>query len=634
MTDTLRMTLLGPVVISQSEQEITGFRSRKALALFVYLACTQGSQQRESLADLLWGECSQQALSNLRTALVHLRDRVGDCLQSTQGHLTLNPQFSYWVDAIELQQQLGVLLTNRSRRLTPSVAEQVELALQLYKGDFLAGFHIQNAPYFEEWVLMERERLRRLVIEGYQCLVAFYKTHGEYKAGLRSVDRWLALDRLDEIGHSQRIYLLAADGQRSAALAHYETCRRILKDELGVAPAEQTRLLYEQIRIGYFTPQEGHMASTGPSVHADAPVPPAQRFNNLPTAVTQFIGRRSELKNIADCLAHPGCRLLTITGLHGMGKTALMLQAAVAEADAFTDGVCYVPMSDTVEGGDIARVIADVLKIPVFGKASPQEQVIDYLRQKHLLLLLDNLEYVRTDTAFVTALLQHAPSVKVLGTSVVPLNHRVEWLLPLHGLPVPDSSTIAHVSLPLPRAPAACDLNDTDSSPQIVAEAHDALHLFILRARQAQPDFQITMADLRAITQICRLVDGMPLAIEMATEWVSSLSCPELATELERDPTMLTSVRHDIPPRQHSLEAIIIQEWQGLTRSELQVVQNFETFGHGVTREVIQQVTGANLSTLAALVQKSFLRRTAAGRYEMSELLGRYMCRYVSEPHI
>ncbi|MBV9792052.1 MAG: bacterial transcriptional activator domain-containing protein, partial [Chloroflexi bacterium] len=256
MNDPLRMSLLGPVVVTQAQQEVTGFRSRKALALLIYLACTNGSQRREALADLLWGDCSQQqALSNLRTALVHLRDRVGDCLHSSHGHLALNPQLPCWVDAVELQRQLATLLV-QSTPLTHTTAEQLEQALHLYQGDFLAGFQLQNAPYFEEWALVEGERLRRMVIEGYQRLVAWYLTQGEYKAGLRSVDRWLALDRLDEVGHMQRICLLVADNQRAAALAQYETCRRILQDELGVAPAEQTVLLQEQIRAGQWAPQQ------------------------------------------------------------------------------------------------------------------------------------------------------------------------------------------------------------------------------------------------------------------------------------------------------------------------------------------------------------------------------------------
>lgn len=626
MNDLLRMSLLGPVVITRSQQKVTGFRSRKALALLIYLACTNGSQRREALADLLWGDCSQQqALSNLRTALVHLRDRVGDCLHSSQGHLALNPQQPCWVDAVELQRQLTTLLM-QSAPLSSTTAEQLEQTLHLYQGDFLAGFQLQNAPYFEEWALVEGERLRRMVIEGYQRLAGWYLACGEYKAGLRSVDRWLTLDRLDEVGHMQRISLLAADGQRAAALAQYETCRRILQDELGVEPAEQTLLLQEQIRGGHWPGQPG-MSRITAAPQACFPTSPC---NNLPTALTLFIGRQGELANIADCLANPGCRLLTITGMRGMGKTALALQAAAGAAGQFADGICYVPIPDTLERGQIARVIAEALKLPASGDGDRQEYLFEYLRHKQLLLLLDNLEHLAADTGFVTALLQHAPAVKVLGTSLEPLNQRAEWLVPLHGLPLPDSAIVSELDL----AALVQVLADNQVLPPRRDEplqATDALHLFVTRARQAQPRFQAASADIPAILQICRLVDGMPLAIEMAAEWVGSLSCSEIAEELEHNPIILASSRHDVPPRQQSLETIFAQTWRLLSPHEIEVLQCFESFNSRTSREILQQMTGATLPILTALVQKSFLWRTSSGCYQMSELLRRYVARYAHE---
>lgn len=625
MNDLLRMSLLGSVVVTQAQQEVAGFRSRKALALLIYLACTNGSQRREALADLLWADCSQQqALSNLRTALVHLRDRVGDCLHSSHGYLALNPQRLCWVDAVELQRQLDELLA-QSAPLSGSAAEQLEQTLQLYQGDFLAGFQIQNAPYFEEWALVEGERLRRMVIEGYQRLVACYLARGEYKAGLRSVDRWLALDRLDEIGHSQRICLLAADGQRAAALAQYETCRRILHDELGVAPAEQTTRLHEQIRAGRWTPPQ---RSAGRSIALPHTEAVAQSFNNLPTALTRFVGRQVELANIAECLANPGCRLLTITGLRGMGKTALAVQAAAAGAAQFADGVCYVPIPDDLEHGQIAQVIAQALKLPVAG-ADLHARVFEYVRHKQLLLLLDNLEHLAADAGFVTALLQHAPAVKVLGTSLEPLHQRAEWLVPLHGLPVPDpAATLMHLPALVELLAGDQALADCLLEP---LQATDALHLFVIRARQVQPRFQAAAADIPAMLQICRLVDGMPLAIEMAAEWVGSLSCSEIAEELEHNPIILASSRHDVPVRQQSLETIFAHTWRLLSPDEIEVLQHFDSYNNRTAREILQQMTGATLPVLAALVQKSFLWRTSSGCYQMSELLRRYVARCASE---
>lgn len=627
MNDVLQMSLLGPVVIHQSDQEVKGFRSRKASALLIYLACTQRPQRRETLADLLWGDCApQQAQSNLRTTLVHLRDRLGDCLQSTEGQLSISPRHPCRVDTLELQRQLVRLLPNQRTLLTQPTAEQLEEALHLYQGDFLAGFHVQNAPYFEEWVLLEGERLRRMVIEGYQRLVGFYLAQGEYKSGLRSVDRWLALDRLDEIGHSQRMHLLAADGQRGAALAQYETCRRILQDDLGVEPVEQTILLYESIRTGQFEHQISAQTRIALAAPSPAAPPATPRYmNTLPTALTRFIGRKAELANIAENLAHPGCRLLTITGLSGMGKTALALQAAAATASQFSDGVCYVPIADSLVKGDVTRVILDALGLPLSEHTCLEDQLFNYVRQKQMLLLLDNLEYLGADATFVTTLLQRAPLIKVLGTSLEPLNQRAEWLLPLHGLPIPAASAALFTSMPSLVRPATSDSDQNDRQQLLMEEAEDGFHLFVLRARQAQPRFVVTPEDVPAIIRICRLVGGMPLAIEMAAEWVGSLSCQEIAEELGRNPAILTSSRHDVPARQQSLEAIFAHAWRLLSASEVQVLQNIASVREVASREIMQQMTGANLTTLASLVQKSFLWRTTSGRYETFELLGRYL---------
>ncbi|MBV9789811.1 MAG: hypothetical protein JOZ51_16615, partial [Chloroflexi bacterium] len=219
---------------------------------------------------------------------------------------------------------------------------------------------------------------------------------------------------------------------------------------------------------------------------------------------------------------------------------------------------------------------------------------------------------------------------KVLGTSLQPLNQRAEWLVPLQGLPLPESATVSQLDL----AALVELLSDDQALADRRAEplqATDALHLFVTRARQAQPRFQATRADIPAILQICRLVDGMPLAIEMAAEWIGSLSCSEIAEELEHNPIILASSRHDVPPRQQSLETIFAQTWRLLSPDEIEVLQGFERFNNRTSREILQQMSGAALPVLTALVQKSFLWRTSSGCYQMSELLRRYVARYAHE---
>jgi DNA-binding SARP family transcriptional activator/ABC-type sugar transport system substrate-binding protein len=251
MSDTLRIYTLGGLAIKRDDAPITGFLSRKVEALLVYLACTQRPQSREFLAEFLWHERSQaQAMGNLRWVLFELRQHLSPFLLITRQTVTLNPDCDCWLDVAELDRRIAAITKDwtHAGSLSPEAAGRLEEALTLYQDDFLAGFSVRECRGFEAWMSLERERLRREVIDALFHLISTYLDRGIYTAGINHATRLLQLDPLLEGAHRQMMRLLARSGQRNAALAQYETCRRLIKAELGIEPDQETTALYQEIR--------------------------------------------------------------------------------------------------------------------------------------------------------------------------------------------------------------------------------------------------------------------------------------------------------------------------------------------------------------------------------------------------
>ena len=324
MGDHLEVFLLGGVTLKLNGAPVPGLTSRKATALFVYLICHPGqSFSRDLLADLFYGHLAQpRATANLRVLLSRLRP-LGDYLNVTRQGASFNAERSYWLDTLALEEGLAALAAQPATGdpLPPEAAETLEAALAPYRGDFLAGFFLPDAYGFEEWAVVERERLGRLAEAGLERLVRHYSAAGEYGAGLRAGTRLLELDPLHEAGHRHVMRMLARGGRPNQALAHYRTCCQVFADELGAEPSPETKALYGRIR---------DMAK-GPA-------------HNLPAFSTSFVGREEELAQIARRLQRPACRLLTLVGPGGMGKTRLAVEAARRQVSHFWGGAPRVKL--------------------------------------------------------------------------------------------------------------------------------------------------------------------------------------------------------------------------------------------------------------------------------------------------
>jgi DNA-binding SARP family transcriptional activator len=613
----LQLSLLGTFCATLDGAALTTFGYDKVRALLAYLAVeSDRPHHRESLAGLLWPEQPDQtARLNLSQALSRLRRALDDkranppFIDVTRQMLQFNQASDHWLDAVAFTQALAGCEKHAHERLERcgECLERLEEAAALYRGAFLEGFSIPDSAPFEEWALLHRERLHRLAQETLHRLAACYEACGEYEKALPHAWRQVELDPWREAAQRNLMRLLALSGQRGAALAQYEVCRRLLAEELGVAPAEDTTALYERVRDG--------------KLRAPASVNiPEVRHHNLPPQRTPLVGREDELLALGELIANPDTRLVVILGPGGVGKTRLSLAVAEEqlgttissngeETPLFRDGVFFVPLARISAAEQMAPAVAEELGFQFAGGESgsrtPREQVLDYLREKRLLLLLDNLEHLSDGFDLITDILQTAPGVQILGTSRERLRLYQEHAYPIGGLAYLDRELL----------PEGC-LVDVD---------YPAGRLFLQAARRVKPAFELAGEDVVTLTRICRLLEGLPLGIELAASWANALALADIAAEIQRGLDFLAMDWRDVPTRHRSVRAMIDVTWNRLDEAERDAFAQLSVFRGGFTRAAAQEVAGADLRTLARLVDRSLLRLSTTGeRYEVHELLRQY----------
>ena len=594
MDQGLRLALLGKPRISRDGAPITGFIYNKALALLAYLAVTGRPHARESLAGLLWGEMPDAAAkANLRKILSALREVAGRELIIDRQSVATDAESQYWLDTEVFESKLQSLTATSlaPASLTERDTKLLDEAVQLYKGDFLEGFYVRDAPAFEEWVLSERERLRQLVLQVLYRLAAYCTLRGEYARGIDYTTRLLALEPWHEEVHQQMMLLLALSGQRSAAVEQYQKCRRILAKEMGAQPNADTVALYRKITSGEITDQP----SAGSLFHTL----PHGTFRSWPAQATPFVGRVNELATLTGRLRSPDCRLVTIVGLSGVGKTRLALQAAAEVSRSFKHGVCFVPLAADASGELLYPALSESLGLTAESPRDSRSRVLEYLRDKEVLLVFDQSEQLHAAVPF-TDLLQRARGVKLLVTTLERLNLRGEWTLALQGLRVPASE-----------------------NPAEIAES-DAVQLFVQGAHRVRADYDLSSADMASVSRICRLVEGIPLGIELASSWTRALTCREIADEIEGSYGFLVGSGADEPARHHSLAAALDQSWNRLSEAEKVVFRRLCVFRGGFTREAAEQVAGASLPQLVSLIDRCLVQSTSLGRFFISRLPSQY----------
>jgi predicted ATPase/DNA-binding SARP family transcriptional activator len=646
----LALYLLGPLRV-ELDGKLVHIGRRKAVALLAYLLVTgprPGAQghRRDSLATLLWPECDHsRARAELRRTLSVLRTTLGgDWFAADRETIGLNPGASPWLDVERFH---SLLLTWRGHGhpetdLCPRCLPPLTEAVELYRGDFLAGFTLRDSSDFDDWQFFQTQGLRDELAGALERLTHAHGALAELDQALGYARRRVALDPLHEPAHRQLMRLYAQAGQRAAALRQYGECERVLKEELGLPPEGETAQLCRAIREKRALPEPADRV---------APVsPPAPlRPHNLPAQVTPFVGRDALLAAVAARLHDPACRLLTLVGPGGSGKTRLALEAATAlvspdlrtghvlsaaRPEEFTDGVYLISLAPLDSAEAIVPTVASALGFSFHTGAgggaptSPRQQLLDHLRRRNMLLIMDNVEHLlaehlltrperrpeadrtsrlrdpgpRDGARVLSDILTAAPRVRILATSRARLNVQGEHLLPIGGLDLPDRD-------------AAED-----------GAGYSAVELFLQAARRAQPGFGLTDDNLADVVDLCHRVEGMPLGILLAAAWVGVLTPAEIRTQVARGFDFLETELRDLPERQRSMRAVFDHSWNLLTPRQRTVMKALSVFRGGFTRPAAAQVTGATLRELRALLDRSLLQWEAGprGRYQVHELLRQY----------
>jgi tetratricopeptide (TPR) repeat protein len=499
--------------------------------------------------------------------------KLGDYLDIHRDSVGIKPDACEYLDVTDLEEKLA--------------GDKIEQALHLYQGEFLQGFHVQNSTEFEHWLQMQQERLRAQMTGGLHRAVTRAVETGDYGKGDMLVHRLLEVEPFDETAYHHSILLLGLEGRRTEALAQYEKCRDTLQKELGVEPSEELQELHTRIQRG----------DTPSSL-----MPPLPE-NNLPAAQTSFVGRETELTGICTMVRDPACRLLSLVGLGGSGKTRLAIQAASEVLRCFPDGVYFVPLESADSADYLIPAIARALQFTLdslINGADLRTQILDYLRKKSILLVLDGCEYIAGNIGDLPAILEKAPNVRVLATSRQRLRLRSERVFPIEGMEMPQTGE------------------------EISSVGMEAVRLFLERTEQAGASLQLSAADIEPIVRICRMVDGMPLGIELAAAWTPVLSPKEIAEATSKSFDFLSATMCDIPERHRSLRAVFESSWSLLTDELREAFSKLAIFRGGFILEAAEEVAGVSLGQLSALLNRSLLHRTSAGRFWIHSLLQQY----------
>lgn len=566
----LTFTYLGHFAIYWQEQIIDDFSSSTVEALLAYVALHPKQPfSRDFLTSFLYADLPQRkARQNFRKTLSRLRRSFNDekrpacdqILHITKDTITFDPQVPYQLDVVEFEKGWQLAQTSDTAEIERSrhVSHLLRQATSWYKGHFLQDLSIDSAS-FEEWVFHQRERLHQFMLTALHRLAQHAHTIGAFEQMLDYAQQQVALEPWYEEAHYQIMLALAALGQRTAALKQYEQCCQQLDKHLGVTPAAPTVHLFQQL---------ARATDEITLFHKRDDLPP----HNLPGMIAPLIGRQQQLEQVLDLLGDPHVRLVTILGEGGVGKTRLARATAVRLAglarflpeSPFQDGVWWISLAElsvsatSKEGENVlATHILNGLGVTGQDKRSPTAVLTDYLRQRQLLLVLDNYEHIIGTTHLLSQLLQACPQVKLLVTTRATLRLQAEHIFVLHGLFVPPTP-------PIPSTKALHSQPVRDSALSLFAE---------VATRTTGQTWRLTADNAPLVHRLCQLVRGNPLAIELAASWLRYLPLAQVLAELENNLDILATRQHDLPERHRSIRAVFDYSWQLLTPAEQDLLQ-------------------------------------------------------------
>jgi predicted ATPase/DNA-binding SARP family transcriptional activator/DNA-binding CsgD family transcriptional regulator len=608
--EVVRVWLLGGFRVSVGSRTIDEdvWRLRKAAALVKLVALAPGYRlHREQAIEALWPDLGPRAATNNLNQTLHVARRtlhsdpaVASCYLSLRGEqLALCPEGQLWVDVGAFEH--AVATARRSR--DPAA---YRAANELYSGELLPE------DRYEEWAQSRRGELRRTFVSLLIELARLYEERGEeeFEPAVQAFQRALAEEPTNEEAHVGLMRLYASSGRSGEALKQYGRFSEALSGGLSGEPSASAHALKEEIASGRFAatlPQ-----SAGPPAGGTVAGGVVGKHNR-PARRTSFVGREREMLEIKRQLAMT--RLLTLTGAGGSGKTRLALEVARDLVGAYPDGVWLAELAPLSEGRLVPQAVAKAVEVSEHSGRSLADALVEALRAKEMLLVLDNCEHlVEAAARLASMLLDSCPRLRFLATSREALSVAGESRWPVPALSVPDPR----------RSPTAGELERSESA-----------RLFAERAQHRDPSFTMGSENVRAVAEICWRLDGLPLAIELAAARVSALSVEQISEKLEDSLRLLTVGDRTAVPRQRTLRGTLDWSHDLLAGPEQKLLRRLSVFAGGWTLEAAEAVAAGNdieqgeaLDLLSGLVEKSLVVSEPTGdgrvRYRLLEPVRQY----------
>ncbi|GHF45682.1 putative ATPase [Deinococcus metalli] len=556
----ISVALLGPPEVTVGAQ-VSPPATDAALWLLALLASSAQPVAREEILELLYPDAEEAAARNrLRQMLHRVRARPwGAGVVATTGDVQ-------WRASSDVR-------TFRDACAAGRWAE----ALEVYRGPLLGSLRPAELPAFEAWLDLERDDLHQLWIDAALCHAEELEGRGQPGAARSWLDRVMTVSPYHEEAVQASLRCAARLNDVPGAAAVYDRFRTQLRRELGLAPAEATTALYEAVRAGHGVAAEAVMAGAGRS---------------------SIIGRQEELDVLLARMTDPACRLLTVTGPGGAGKTRVALEL-LHRSGPRPGGVHFVPLEAATTVPEVVSALATALGLAAGGAESPEAQVIAALQAGASLLALDNLEHLLGGEAragvlaLLTRMLAAAPGAQLIATSRIRLGLQDEWVTLLGGLDLPAAPTL-------------------DAAAQ-----SGAVRLFLERARRAQPTLALTPQTLPALLTVVDATGGLPLALELTAGWLGALTLDDVADELRRGLDDVGSEAPDRPARHRSLRAAFDHSWALLPHGAQVVLARLSVCRSGLDLGAARAVGGSGLPTLLVLGDHSLLARDRSGRYAL-----------------
>jgi predicted ATPase/DNA-binding SARP family transcriptional activator len=570
---TLRIALLGPPALIWGGQPFVIAR-RQARALLYRIAAAAHPVPREQLGFLLWPDSTEPtARRNLTVLLTQIRRAL------PRPDLLVTLDDAIGLDHTAVETDTATLAALIPQATSAGQFDRLADVLRQYRGPFLDGFALPDSAEFDDWASQERQVWERRYLDALAVLVEGYAAAGAYPAAIDAAQRALAIDELAEDMHRRLIALYAAAGNRTAAMRQFEHCIVVLERELGVDPLPETRAAYEAVRDGKTGDRRPEAGDRRPALSLVSLNRPVAQSPNLPISSSQLpappnplIGRSTEVAAVAALLQDTDMRIVTLSGPGGSGKTRLALQVAWDMRERFADGVVFIPLAPLHDPSLVIDAIAQACGVQATGTVVRGDELRSYLREKQLLLVLDNLEHLLSAAVEVAELTAAAPNLRILVTSRSVLNLSGEQMFSVLPLPLPD---LTHLPPP----------DELAAQPTVA--------LLLARTRAHTPTFQLNASNAADIASICVRLDGLPLAIELAAARLKALSPRALLKRLDHRLSVLDRGPRDLPDRQRTLRAAIEWSYRLLDLHVQRLFEHLAVFAGGWTLDAVEDICAA-----------------------------------------